>query len=98
MRTLVLLHQADDKNVQIGATETLQLCTRPSPVVDIEAIHQLQDALALLKLDAEEGPKLFERAVKSRPNDKDLMTTWLHDAISSSNWQSAQKVRKMDLY
>ena len=88
----MLLHQADDKNVQHGATETLQLCARSPPVVDVEAIHQLQDALALLKLDVEEGPKLFERAASSRPNDKELITTWLHDAISSSNWQSAQKV------
>ncbi|KAK5951571.1 hypothetical protein OHC33_007249 [Knufia fluminis] len=91
LKAAVLLRQPDGKNQEKGTNETLQLCRRQTPVLNIEAIHQLQDSLSLLHLDAQEGPKLWERAVAAQPSDKDLVETWLNNSIAVSDWQSAQK-------
>lgn len=86
------MHQQDAKQREKGQIDTLQLCRRQQPVLNLEAIYQLQDSLRQLSLEAEEGPKLWERAIAARPTDKDLLTTWLNNSITASNWQSAQKV------
>lgn len=86
------MHQPDAKQREKGHAETLQLCHRPQPVLNLDAIYQLQDSLKQLSLEADEGPKLWERAIAARPTDKDLLTTWLNSSITASNWQSAQKV------
>lgn len=86
------MHQPDLKQREKGQSDTLQLCRRQPPVLNLEAIYQLQDSLKQISLEAEEGPKLWERAIAARPTDKDLLTTWLNSSITTSNWQSAQKV------
>lgn len=86
------MHQSDAKQRAKGQADTLQLCRRKQPVLNLEAIYQLQDSLRQLSLEAEEGPKLWERAISARPTDKDLLTTWLNSSITTSDWQSAQKV------
>lgn len=86
------MRQSDEKQQERGTKETLQLCRRTPPVLNFEAIHQLQDSLKLMSLENEEGPKLWERAVAARPTDEDFITTWLENSISLSNWQNAQKV------
>lgn len=88
----MLLRQQDDKQQDKGAKETLQLCQRTPPVLNFEAIHQLQDSLKILSLEQEEGPKLWERAAAARPNDRDLITTWLNNTVATGDWRNAQKV------
>lgn len=68
------------------------MCRRANPVVDIEAIHQLQDSLKQLSLNKEEGSKLWERATTALPNDKDFLTTWLNGSLAEDDWIVAQKV------
>lgn len=92
LKAAVLIHSPDPKQQERGLNETLQLCKKNPPVVNLEAIDQLQDSLNQLSLGAVEGPKLWERAAAAKPNDEDLIVTWLHDSISRSNWLSAQKV------
>ncbi|KAK5076806.1 hypothetical protein LTR64_005714 [Lithohypha guttulata] len=91
LKAAVLLRSPDKKQKESGSKETLQLCRRTEPVLNFEAIHQLQDSLKLMHLDGEESPKLWERAVAARPNDHELVTTWLNSSITASNWQNAQK-------
>lgn len=55
----------------------------------------MQDALKTLSLREEEGPRLWERAVTAKQNDKDLYMRWLNQAIADNNWRSAQKVCTM---
>lgn len=86
------MRQSDEKQQERGANETLQLCRRKNPVLNFEAIHQLQDSLKLMSLEDTEGPKLWERAVAAQPTDEDLMTTWLENSVAVSSWQNAQKV------
>jgi hypothetical protein len=52
----------------------------------------MQHALKALSLYKQEGPKLWERAVASTQDNKDLYIRWLNEAIAESNWLSAQKV------
>lgn len=92
LRAAILLQQPDEKQFDKGVKETLQLCRRKEPVLNFDAINQLQDSLKLLKLERDEGAKLWERAVVANPYDEDLITTWLNDAVSKSDWASAQKV------
>ncbi|KAK5099395.1 hypothetical protein LTS08_005977 [Lithohypha guttulata] len=92
LKAAVLLRSPDKKQKESGSKKTLQLCRRTEPVLNFEAIHQLQDSLKLMHLDGEESPKLWERAVAARPNDHELVTTWLNSSITASNWQNAQKV------
>ena len=92
LKASILLRSTDEKQQKKGFEETFQLCHRPIPVLNFEAIHQLQESLKLMKLEATEGSKLWERAVAARPNDEELVTTWLNNSISASNWQNAQKV------
>ena len=87
-----MLHQPDKSQRERGRAETLALCHRKPAVVDTGVIHQLQDALKQLALDAEEGPKLWEQANSAKPMDDDLLKQWLDQSIADSNWRSAQKV------
>lgn len=52
----------------------------------------MQHALKALSLHKEQGYKLWERAVGSTQDNKDLYIRWLNEAILESNWLSAQKV------
>ncbi|KAL2421185.1 hypothetical protein ABEF95_005400 [Exophiala dermatitidis] len=90
LKAFVLVNQLDKNQHDRGQAEVLQLCKRNPPVTDPETIYQLQEALKCLSLE-EEGPKLWERAVTAKQNDKDLYMRWLNQAILDNNWLSAQK-------
>ncbi|EXJ79045.1 hypothetical protein A1O3_08546 [Capronia epimyces CBS 606.96] len=90
LKAFVLVNQPDKAQHDRGQTEVLDLCKRSPAVTDPEAIYQLQDALKSLSL-RDEGPKLWERAVTAKQNDKDLYMRWLNQAVLDNNWISAQK-------
>ncbi|KAJ4505984.1 hypothetical protein HRR83_008499 [Exophiala dermatitidis] len=90
LKAFVLVNQLDKNQHERGQAEVLELCKRHPPVSDPETIYQLQEALKCLSLE-EEGPKLWERAVTAKQNDKDLYMRWLNQAILDNNWLSAQK-------
>ncbi|KEF53836.1 uncharacterized protein A1O9_10238 [Exophiala aquamarina CBS 119918] len=92
LKAFVLVNQADEKQHDRGHSEVLDLCKRNPPITEPEAIYQLHHALRALSLYKEEGPKLWERAVGSTQDNKDLYIRWLNEAIAESNWLSAQKV------
>ncbi|KIX00353.1 uncharacterized protein Z518_10492 [Rhinocladiella mackenziei CBS 650.93] len=91
LKAFVLVNQPDKSQHDRGQAEVLELCKRNPPITDPEAIYQMQDALKSLSLNEEEGPKLWERAVIAKQNDKDLYIRWLNQAIADDNWLSAQK-------
>jgi N-terminal acetyltransferase B complex non-catalytic subunit len=92
LKAFVLVNLPEKAHHDRGKTEILDLCKRNPPITEPEAIYQMQDALMCLSLKEEEGPKIWERAVIAKQNDKDLYTRWLNQAIADSDWLSAQKV------
>ncbi len=92
LKAFVLVNLPEKAQHERGKTEVLDLCKRNPPITEPEAIYQMQDALKCLSLKEEEGPKIWERAVTAKQNDKDLYTRWLNQAIADSDWLSAQKV------
>jgi len=91
LKAFVLVNLPEKAQHERGKTEVLDLCKRNPPITEPEAIYQMQDALKCLSLKEEEGPKIWERAVTAKQNDKDLYTRWLNQAIADSDWLSAQK-------
>ncbi|KAK7885662.1 hypothetical protein LTR67_010013 [Exophiala xenobiotica] len=91
LKAFVLVNLPEKAHHDRGKTEILDLCKRNPPITEPEAIYQMQDALKCLSLKEEEGPKIWERAVIAKQNDKDLYTRWLNQAIADSDWLSAQK-------
>ncbi|KAK5536871.1 hypothetical protein LTR25_005546 [Vermiconidia calcicola] len=92
LKAFVLVNLSEKAHHDRGKTEILDLCKRNPPITEPEAIYQMQDALKCLSLKEEEGPKIWERAVIAKQNDKDLYTRWLNQAIADNDWLSAQKV------
>jgi N-terminal acetyltransferase B complex non-catalytic subunit len=92
LKAFVLVNHTEAAQHDRGQEEVLALCRRNPAITEPEAIYQLQDALKCLSLRDEEGPKLWERAVTAKQNDKDLYIRWLNQAVADSNWLSAQKV------
>lgn len=92
IKAFVLVRQQDAATHQRGAQETVQLCRRTPAITDVEALHQIHDILKDLSLFEDEGTKLWDRAVASKPDDKDLAKTWLNRSITENNWLDAQKV------
>ena len=88
----MLVKQLDASIRQRGVDETVSLCRRTTAVTDLAALHQIQDSLKDLSLSAEEGTKLWDRAVAAKPEDKELAMTWLNRSIAENNWIGAQKV------
>ncbi|KAJ9606433.1 hypothetical protein H2200_009394 [Cladophialophora chaetospira] len=91
VKALAFVSQPDKSHHDRGRQEALDLCKRTPPITEPEAIYQLQSALRSLSLQ-EESPKLWERALTAKKDDKDLYTRWLNQAIADNNWRSAQKV------
>ena len=92
MKAFVQVNHPEKAQHDRGHAEVLDLCKRNPPITDPDAIYQMQDALKSLSLREVEGPKLWERAVSVKQNDKDLYIRWLNQAIADNNWLSAQKV------
>jgi hypothetical protein len=92
IKAFVLAKQQDAATRQRGIDETVSLCRRTPAITDLAALHQIQDSLKSFSLSAEEGTKLWDRAVAAKPDDKELTMTWLHRSITENNWQGAQKV------
>ncbi|KAI1614285.1 N-acetyltransferase B complex non catalytic subunit-domain-containing protein [Exophiala viscosa] len=91
LKAFVQVNHPEKAQHDRGHTEVLDLCKRNPPITDPDAIYQMQDALKSLSLREVEGPKLWERAVTVKQNDKDLYIRWLNQAIADNNWLSAQK-------
>jgi N-terminal acetyltransferase B complex non-catalytic subunit len=92
VKAFVLSKQQDAATRQRGIEETVSLCRRDPAITDLAALHRIQDSLKDLSLSAEEGTKLWDRAVAAKPGDKDLAMTWLNRSIVENNWPGAQKV------
>jgi len=92
IKAFVLAKQQDAATRQRGIEETISLCGRAPAITDLAALHQIQDTLKGLSLSAEEGTKLWDRAVAAKPDNKELAMTWLYRSIAENNWQGAQKV------
>lgn len=88
----MLAKQQDTNSTKRGRDEILQLCHRNPPITDLDTICQIQTALSDLDIDEDGGRKLWERASAARPEDKEIATNWLDEAIDRCDWQSAQKV------
>jgi hypothetical protein len=86
----VLANQADKVQHDRGKQEALDLSRRSPPVTEPEAIYQLQDVFTSLSM--KEAPNLWERALTTKKDDKDLYMRWLNQAIVDNDWRSAQKV------
>ena len=91
VKAFALVSQPDKAQHGRGKQEVLDLCKRTPAVTEPEAIYQLQHALTSLSLE-DESPKLWERALTVKKDDKDLYMRWLNQAIADNNWRSAQKV------
>ncbi|KAH0842404.1 hypothetical protein AYO21_10520 [Fonsecaea monophora] len=91
LKAFVLVNQPDKTQYDRSREEVLDLCKRTPPLTEPEAIYQLQNALKTLSLH-EESPKLWERALSVKKDDKDLYMRWLNQAVADNNWKSAQKV------
>ncbi|KIW26278.1 uncharacterized protein PV07_09389 [Cladophialophora immunda] len=91
LKAFVLVNQPDKTQHDRGREEVLDLCKRTPAITEPEAIYQLQHALKTLSLHDEESPKLWERALGARKDDKDLYMRWLNQAVADNNWKSAQK-------
>lgn len=98
LKAFILTKQPDSNQLERGQTEVLQLCHRNPAVTDVDAIHLLEGALKHLEIQADETPKLWERAAAARPADQGLLMTWLHGCIAESNWLGAQKVGPFVVY
>ena len=92
IKAFVLAKQQDAATRQRGIDETISLCGRAPAITDLAALHQIQDTLKGLSLSAEQGTKLWDRAVAAKPDNKELAMTWLYRSIAENDWQSAQKV------
>ena len=92
LKAAVLVHQPDQAQHDRGVSETLNLCQRDPPITDIDVLHGLQDTLRELKLQDEQGRKLWARAASAKPNDRDLIMTWLDQSQAENDWVNAQKV------
>ena len=92
VKAFVLGKQQDAATRQRGIEETISLCRRDPAITDLAALHRIQDSLKDLSLSAEEGTKLWDRAVAAKPGDKDLAMTWLNRSMVENNWPGAQKV------
>ena len=92
LKAAVLVHQPDKTQHARGVSETISLCQREPPITDIDILQGLQDILKELNLRDEHGAKLWARACWARPNDQDLLMTWLEQSQAENDWLSAQKV------
>ncbi|OAL23801.1 hypothetical protein AYO22_06120 [Fonsecaea multimorphosa] len=92
LKAFVLVNQPDKTQHDRGQEEVFDLCKRNPPITEPEAIYQLQHALRSLEIHDEESPKLWERALSAKRDDKDLYMRWLNQAVADNNWKSAQKV------
>ncbi len=92
IKAFVLVKQPDASTHRRGVEETIQLCRRTPAITDLDALHQIQDTLKDLSLEGDETTTLWDRAVATKPEDKELATTWLHRSVADNNWLGAQKV------
>lgn len=88
----MLAKQQDTSSSKRGRDEIVQLCNRTPAITDLDTIYQIQSALKSLSMGDDEGRKLWERAAAAKPEDKDIVMTWLDEATQRCDWQSAQKV------
>jgi hypothetical protein len=90
LKAFVLANQPDKSQHDRGKQEALDLSKRYPPVTEPEAIYQLQDVFKSLSLT--DAPNLWERALTTKKDDKDLFMRWINQAIAENDWRNAQKV------